>query len=331
MLSNEAINNTIRGFDVEQKVADCLQDWANAGSDAVKEMMRRQQLQDDTSREQFVISLIGNLAWAATVFFPPAAASVVPVMLSKAGKHLPLSGYGKSGPTALTKIVSVLGAAVGSNTIGQLIQPARSLDWSAVGDHLGELVPEMRKNLSEVADAWIASDLRNHMIAMFSINTHPDINRSNDDEFKKWYTTYGAGLELRKTVWERFVFPVPYGLEFAHGQEGMKQFLIRKLTDVKVKYEFQYKNYTIKSSRSYMDYMSHWHDVLNPPTYEQWLRRHPFEFVVRLEGLPEEFMKAQDQRLRNFESQLAARRAGGLIPGVGDRITIPGAKPAIKR
>jgi len=295
MLSKEAINNTIRGFDVEQKVNDCLQDWANAGSDAVKEMMRLQQL-DDTSREQFVISLIGNLAWAATVFFPPAAVA--------AGA----AAAGAAAATALTKIVSMLGAAVGSNTIGQLLQPGKSLDWSAVGNHLGELVPEMGKNLSTVADAWIASDLRNHMVAMFSINTHPDINRNNDDDFRKWYNTYGAGLELRKTVWERFIFPIP-GLEMAHGQEGMKQFLIRKLADVKIKYEFQYKNYIRK-----MFHVSHWYDPINLPTYE-WLRRHPFDFVVRLEGLPEEFMKAQDQRLRKLQHQLSSGGAGASVPG----------------
>src|SRR5882672_8543394 len=96
------------------------------------------------AREQFVISLIGNLAWAATVFFSPAAVA--------AGAAA--AGAAVAGPTALTKIFSVLGAAVGSNTIGQLLQPGKSLDWSAVGNHLGELVPEMGKNLSTVADAW---------------------------------------------------------------------------------------------------------------------------------------------------------------------------------
>ena len=76
MLSEDAINHTVLGRDVENDVHSCLQDWAAAGSRAVQEMMEQQRHDDDSSRAQFIISLIGNLAWAATVFFPPTAAAI---------------------------------------------------------------------------------------------------------------------------------------------------------------------------------------------------------------------------------------------------------------
>ena len=82
------------------------------------------------------------------------------------------------------------------------------------------------------------------MIAMFSIKTYPDLNHNNDKEFKDWYDSYEGGRELRKTVWEKFVFPA-FGLEFEYGQQGMKKFLVRKLTDLKHQYDFQYKNYML--------------------------------------------------------------------------------------
>lgn len=326
MLSDEAINNTIRGADVEQKVTDCLQDWAHAGSDAVQEMMRLQKLQDDSSREQFVISLIGNLAWAATVFFPPAAAAT-PFMTASRGVHLPPKQYfDKSGTPAIAKIVSVLGAAVGSNTLGQLLD-AKSLDWPAVGDHLGELVPEIRKNLKDAADSWIALDLRSHMTMMFSLQTHPDYNKSNDDEYRNWYSTFGAGDELRKTVWERFVFPVSTGLEYGQGEQGLKKFLIRKLTDVKIKYELQYSNYMKRMSWEYVEYASSHRNPYTLKTYEEWVRRYPaFNFVVRLEGLPQDFMEAQDERLRDLQLRLWCQGCNASIPKDGDRIKVPGVK-----
>ena len=292
---------------------------AAAGSNAVREMMDRQKQADDSSKEQFIVSLIGNLAWAATEYsfrqqpppFPPFLFRAV--YICQSNKYMTR----RRRLLSLTKVVSVLGAAVGSNTLGQLAQPNKSLDWSFVGDYLGTLVLLIAENLSTVADKWISSELTNHMIAMFSINTHPDINRSNDNDFKAWYRTYAAGRELRKTVWERFVFPVS-GLEFEYGQEGMKKFLIRKLTDVKNKFDFQYKAYMLAASQSYIDYGSHFHS--SRMTFEEWLRAHaPFSFTVRIEGLPEQFLEAQDKRLRQLQFMLSCRDCGKKIrvPGAG--------------
>src|SRR4051794_9649786 len=89
MLSEDGINHTVLGRHVENIVNDCLQDWQAAGSRAVQEMMAQQVRDDDSSRAQFIISLIGNLAWAATVFFPPAASAILIESVLARGVFLP--------------------------------------------------------------------------------------------------------------------------------------------------------------------------------------------------------------------------------------------------
>ena len=111
MLSEDGINHTVLGRHVENIVNDCLQDWQAAGSRAVQEMMAQQVRDDDLSRAQFIISLIGNLAWAATVFFPPAASATLIESRSLArGVFLPpvQTFATSSSASALTKVVSVL-------------------------------------------------------------------------------------------------------------------------------------------------------------------------------------------------------------------------------
>jgi hypothetical protein len=327
MLSDEGVKDAITGTDVEQKVTDCLQDWSAAGGKAVTEMMEKQREAQnaDAAKAQFIISLIGNLAWASTVFFPPAAAVVVTKDFFGPNSWSGLINTLESpGPSAATKIVSVLGAAVGSNTIGQLSQPAASLDWPAVGDYLDSLVPLIAENLASVAQDWTDGYLANHMIAMFGIRKKPDISHSNDKEFKEWVKSYEGGGELRKTVWEKFVFPVD-GLTFNLGRRGLKEFLIRKLTDMKTKYDVQYKAYMIHTTQGYVGYMSRFGNSFNRMTFEEWKTRRStsFHFVARVEGLPDAFLKAQDQRLRETEFRIAS---GSTMSGSRDeRIPVPGA------
>lgn len=327
MLSDQAIKQAILGKDIEQKVTDCLQDWAGACSDAVKEMMEKQRLQQDAeaAKAQFVISLIGNLAWAATVFFPPAAAVAVTKDFFGPGGYSGLTKIMESpGPSGVTKIVSVLGAAVGSGTINQLISPTGSLDWTAIGHHLGELVPKIGDKLATVANEWKDSYLINHMIATFSLRTKPNINRSNDEDFKDWCNGYEGGRELRKAAWEKFVFPVD-GLSFALGQEGLKNFLLGKLTNLKTRYDTQLKRHEIWMFQRYMGYVNSFPNPLSMMTFEEWRKRRgqPFHFVADIDGLPPEFLKAQDSRLRETEFRIAAH---SLPTDEGEeRIPVPGA------
>jgi hypothetical protein len=329
MISDEGRKDAMSEADVEQKVNDCLQDWSAASSKAVQEMMEKQRQQDaaeaaEAARAQFVISLIGNLAWAATVFFAPAAA-IVPVR-SVAPFRAYQGTYGtlqnielfseSSAASATTKIVSVLGAAVGSNIYGQLVQANGSLDWIALEKHLDELVPKIRKSLKSVAQAWTDGDLANHMIEVFSTKKNLRTDHNDDNEFKNWIKSYEGKEEVRRTVYEKFVFPVG-GIEFDRGVAGLQDFLVGKLTDLKTKFDRQYKDYVKQRTTAYWIYFQQTGGYTgNHMSFWEWNRccSSSFHFVASLEGLPSQFLKAQDQRLRELETNLASADIHNRIP-----------------
>jgi hypothetical protein len=322
MLSDEGVKDAIPGAEVEQKVTDCLQDWSAAGGKAVQEMMEKQRQQDaadaaEAARGQFVISLIGNLAWAATVFFPPAATLTFARTFSEiegvATHTTPITEFSAS---AATKIVSVLGAAVGSGLIAQFTQANGSLDWMAVQDHLDELVPQIAKSLASVAQRWTDGYLANHLVKTFSTRKNLRTDHNDDREFKEWVRSYEGAQELRKTVWEKFVFPIP-GLEFDRREAGLKKFLVGKLTTLKTNYDRQYKDYVQQRTYAYWAYFQQTGGYTgNHLSFWEWnrLRGNLFHFVASLDGLPAEFLKAQDQRLRDMEFKLASGDTLNRIP-----------------
>jgi hypothetical protein len=112
------------------------------------------------------------------------------------------------------------GAAVGSGTIAQFVQANGSLDWMAVQDHLDELVPQIAKNLASVAQRWTTSYLADHMTRMFSTKKNLRTDQNDDNEFKAWVRSYEGGQELRRTVWEKFVFPVAASVIDLHPQSA---------------------------------------------------------------------------------------------------------------
>jgi hypothetical protein len=331
MLSDEGVKDAITGTEVEQKVTDCLQDWSAAGGKAVQEMMEKQRQQDaadaaEAAKVQFVISLVGNLAWAATVFFPPAAAVVVTKdFFGPGGYSGPIKTLESPGPSAATQIVSVVGAAVGSGTIAQFVQANGSLDWMAVQDHLDELVPQIATSLASVAQRWTTSYLADHMTKMFSTKKNLRTDQNDDNEFKAWVRSYEGGQELRRTVWEKFVFPVA-GLEFDRREAGLKKFLVGKLTDLKTSYDRQYKDYVKQRTSAYWIYFQQTGGYTGTHMdFRTWnmVRGNLFHFVARLDGLPAEFLKAQDQRLRDMEFKLAS-------VDIQKRIPVPGPGPQLR-
>jgi hypothetical protein len=331
VISDEAVKDAITGTEVEQKVKDCLQDWSAASSKAVQEMMEKQRQQDaseaaEAARAQFVISLVGNLAWAATVFFPPATALVFAHTFSEiegvATHTTPLKEFSAS---AATKIVSVLGATVGSGTIAQFSHANGSLDWIAVEKHLDELVPQLRKSLKSVAQNWTDGYLANHMVKMFGTRKNTRTDRSDDKEFKEWVRSYEGAEEFRRTVWEKFVFPVS-GVEFDLEVAGLQNFLVGKLTDLKANYDRQYKDYVQRRTNSYWAYFQETGGYTGTHMdFRTWnmVRGNLFHFVASLDGLPAEFLKAQDQRLRDMEFRLASDDTHKRIP-------VPAANPPLR-
>jgi hypothetical protein len=213
----------------------------------------------------------------------------------------------------------VVGAAVGSNTIGQFIQKS-SPAWKAVDDYLGGLVPQIAASLASTADDWIKAKqgLKDSLVSSFLKNKKPDPNKNNDKDFQDWYDSVAGGREMRRIVWELFVLPVP-GLEFDKGQQGMKRFLVTKLTDLKNKYNAQYKAYWIEASQRYLDYASSFRNAFSTKSFAQWMILYypSFHFTISLGGLPAEFLKVQDKRLLEFEWKLTC--------GCGHKISVPGA------
>jgi len=330
VLSDEGVKDAITGTEVEQKVKDCIQDWGTASSKAVQEMMQRQREQEATeaakaAKVQFVISLIGNLAWASTVFFPPAAASaavqsVAPFRAYMDGRLQNIDLFSEAfSPSAVTKIVSVVGAAVGSGTVTQFAQANGSLDWIDVEKHLDELVPELKKSLKSVAQGWTDGYLANHMVKMFSTRKNLKTDHNDDKEFKEWVRSVEGAEEVRRTVWEKFVFPVP-GIEFDRDVAGLQSFLVGKLTDLKTKFDRQYKDYVQRRTYAYYAYFQQTGGYtgthMDFPTWNM-VRGSSFHFVASLDGLPAEFLKAQDQRLRDMEFRLKAADIRKSIPAPG--------------
>jgi hypothetical protein len=321
MLSDEGVKDAISEADVEQKVNDCLQDWSAASSKAVQEMMEKQRQEDndkaaEAARAQFVISLIGNLAWAATVFFPPAAAVEVMKDIFGANGYRSITTIESPGPSAATKVVSVLGAAVGSNIYGQLVRDNGTLDWIALEKHLDELVPKIRKGLKSVAQAWTDRDLAYHMTKVFSTKQNLRTDKNDDKQFKEWVKSYEGKEEVRRTVWEKLVFPVG-GLEFDRGVPGLQDFQVGKLTELKKSFDRQYKDFLQRRTYAYWAYFQQAGGYTGAPkSFWDWNMccSSSFHFVANIEGLPSEFLKAQDQRLRELEINLSSADIHSRIP-----------------
>src|SRR5215470_1489146 len=103
-ISDSAINALPLGKDVYDDLTYCLSQWQEAG---YKAAMALPDPEDDNATVDWVITLVGNLAWAATVFFPPASAVGVGAVVIK--------GIGPA--SVATKATSMLGATLAAGTI----------------------------------------------------------------------------------------------------------------------------------------------------------------------------------------------------------------------
>jgi hypothetical protein len=125
IVSDAVLRTITLGKDVFDDITYCLQAWQNAGASAVSFLADPT---DPDATLDWVISLLGNLLWAATVFFDPAmivvevaAAEVLEVGVSRIGERLKVPQTIASASVA-TRVASLLGATVGSGAIGQLRQ-----------------------------------------------------------------------------------------------------------------------------------------------------------------------------------------------------------------
>jgi hypothetical protein len=211
--------------DVEQFITDGLQDWATAAEGAVADA---QDPADDDSIVYWLISLAGNLLWAATVFFPPA-------------------GLAAAGASTATKVASMVGATVGSDTIRKMAQDPPSTDEAKkfLRDMIAKKADELRKMFVDSADDWIASDLANYVTNEMLTAAHitPDSGwHLADDDAERLMQSVREKATLRAYTLEKFLFP---GGDITAGNLSttLRKFMLRELNRALSDYNRQFREW----------------------------------------------------------------------------------------
>jgi len=222
------------GKDVEQAVTDCMQDWQGAAEWALDHLPDPPQ---SVPWLEWAIGFVGNMLWAVTVFFPPAA---------------PLAGAATvaAGASRATKVASLLGAAVGSSSsqIGGLIRNVGGkLDRKEAKEFLHRWFSEQIGSATDAfindADRWATTYLWGYMVSEFyAVTGTTKIGVNYDEEFSRFYRTAKGSHALRKFVWEDFVF-VAAGLTFAKQKQGLEDHLSKVFEDILKDVQNQIKSY----------------------------------------------------------------------------------------
>src|SRR5262249_46716657 len=144
------------GKDVYDDLTYCLSQWQEAG---YKAAMALPGPSESGSTLDWYISLIGNLAWAATVYFPPAFA------VSTAAKVT----YATA--STATKAASMIGATLAAGVVPQLRALRGKLNSpqgkAFLSNYLGSQVPDILNEYAKDADAWVKEKLFNHFLAEY--------------------------------------------------------------------------------------------------------------------------------------------------------------------
>jgi hypothetical protein len=249
-ISDATINALPLGKDVLDDLTYCLQEWQTAGSDAV---MALPDPEDPNSTVDWVISLIGNLAWAATVFFPPAFAIAAPVTVARdVGLVAGSEKLVFASASAATKATSMMGATLAAGVVPQLRQLGGKLNSPQgkrfLADYLGSQVPDVLAKYASEAEPWVQKDLINHLVTQYSLRLRPNSNQNGDAMFTAFYNSVEGAEERRRSVWNDFVFP-RYDTAYDNrpnspgGRVGLKNILIRQLADALDDFDRQWDAY----------------------------------------------------------------------------------------
>jgi|SoiMethySBSTD1v2_1073268.scaffolds.fasta_scaffold16420_8 hypothetical protein len=322
-IRDAAINALPLGKDVYDDLTYCMQEWQNAGFEAVQGLAEPE---EEGSTADWVITLIGNLAWAATVFFPPAFEAGLAWKLMK-GPALAAAEFTHPfaqrivfpSASAATKAVSMLGATLAADVVGRLRRLAGNMR-SPIGkafltDYLGNQVPDLLKQYTAGADPWVRKELINHLIAQYSLRAHPHPDDDNDAGFTAFYNSVAGGEERRKYVWEDFVFPdfrTPYdnkpdgkGGKWPGGRGGLKSSIGTSLEIALKDFDQQWKQYT-RELNSYVWGATAGGRGMGQIARADYLRRHPFDPVLKYSGVPDKLQTQQQSNQRKLSSLVKA-------------------------
>jgi hypothetical protein len=323
-ISDAAINALPLGIHVYDDLTYCMQEWQNAGFEAVQELPDPE---DDDATVNWVICLIGNLAWAATVFFPPTRIASA-LIATKVGAKAAVGGglqiveaeiaLGSAlAPSTATKAVSMIGATLAADVVGRLRKLGGDLrspmGKAFLADYLGSQVPDLLKQYVAGADPWVRKDLLNHLISQYSLRFHPNPDESNDAGFMAFYNSVKGGEERRRYVWEDYVFPggtTPYdnkpddkGGKYLGGRGGLKRQVGRHLESALKDFDQQWKKYQ-SDLHNYVNSIGDWRVML--PARADYLRRHPFDPVLKYNGVPDGLQAQQQSNQRKLGNLVRA-------------------------
>ncbi|MGD0567384.1 MAG: hypothetical protein ABSA78_03175 [Candidatus Sulfotelmatobacter sp.] len=178
--------------EVKQFIKETMLEWAIAAEGAVADA---HDPEDDDSDVYWLISLLGNLLWAATVFFPPAA----------------VVAEGVSSASMSTKVASMLGATMAADVARKMWQdpPATDQAKESLRDMISAKEDELRTLFVKEADAWIASDLANYVTNEMLAAAHltPDSGTLVDQNAEDLMKSVLEMANLEDYTLQHFLFP----------------------------------------------------------------------------------------------------------------------------
>jgi hypothetical protein len=302
-ISDAAINALPLGKDVFDDLTYCLQEWQTAGSGAVMELPDPE---DPNSTFDWVISLIGNLTWAATVFFPPAFAIAAPARVAiYVGEVAGSANRVYASASAATQAASMLGATLASGVVPKLRQLEGNLRSPQgkrfLDDYMGSQVPAVQHAYAVVADPWVKKDLINHLISQYSLRSHhPNPKQNLDAAFTEFYNSAEGAEERRRYVWNDFVFPrydttFDNGPSFPGGRVGLKNVLVRQLSDALEDFDRQWHAYRKAYDRA--DPRKNFRTIYGPPSGDfKPPDLPPFSPHLKFKGVPPKVQFQQEQK-----------------------------------
>ena len=260
-ITASAINSLPLGKDVYGDITNCFQDWRAAACDAI---FSTPEPTDDTANTQWWIAILGNMAWAATVMFPPAfavvgvaevAAEAGLVIATGAREEATITRAVVAGASAATQAVSFLGAAAGSGVVAKVNEyqgkiKADGKDY--IRHYVLSQIPRLQSAYVDVADDWAKRDLLNHLISLAGLAKHQRSGSYDltDEDFLDYYKSAKGADQRYRTVWEDLVFP-NFLTTFDRGQEGLEDFFSRELKVAFQQFEDQWNAYTAEAARNF--------------------------------------------------------------------------------
>ena len=256
------------GEEVEQFLEDFTQDWQIAAESATA---NANDPQDDDSNVYWVVAFAGNMLWAITAFFPPG---------EKALKALDTTWK------RATQVVSLAGAAAGSNLLGQFGAIGTG-HWSLAGmkAQLSKQFAKLRGPIKGIyvqgAQQWAQNVLLDH--AFKKAGFRPEDNTATRDSASIAILGAPQRDERREFTWSNYLFPN----DVAYHRDGHTRSAILG----------EYMQREVDEALN--DFNRQWTAYQNTNRWAGRARRPAFKPVLRFGGVPE----AIQGKMKNYLDQ----------------------------